>query len=50
MATTTLSVPKSNLLSPSSWGTREAVKGQVDNIMKKYGSFIKFASENAKIP
>ena len=50
MATTTLSVPKANLLSPSSWGSREAIKGQVDNIMKKYGAFIRFASENAKIP
>jgi len=50
MATTTLSVPKANLLSPSSWGSREAIRGQVDNIMKKYGAFIRFASENAKIP
>ena len=50
MATTTISAPKPNLISPSSWGSREAVKGQVANIMKKYGSFIKTASENAKIP
>jgi len=50
MATTTLSVPKANLLSPSSWGSREAIRGQVDNIMKKYGAFIRFASANAKIP
>jgi len=50
MATTTISAPKPNLLSPPSWGSREAVKGQVANIMKKYGSFIKTASENAKIP
>lgn len=50
MAVTTISAPKANLTSPSSWGSREAVKGQVANIMKKYGSFIKTASENAKIP
>jgi len=50
MATTTLSVPKANLVSPTSWGSRQAIRGQVENIMKKYGSFIKFASENAKIP
>lgn len=50
MATTTISAPKPNLISPSSWGSRDAVKGQVANIMKKYGSFIKTASENAKIP
>ena len=46
----TISVPKPNLQSPSSWGSRNAVKGQVENIMKKYGSFIKTASENARIP
>jgi soluble lytic murein transglycosylase-like protein len=47
---TTISVPKSNLVSPSSWGNRDAIKGQVSNIMKKYGTYIKFASENSKIP
>jgi len=50
MPTTSVSVPKSDLVSPSSWGSREAVKGQVDKIMKNYGSFIRFASENSKIP
>lgn len=50
MAVTTISAPKANLTSPSSWGSRAAVKGQVANIMKKYGSYIKIASENAKIP
>jgi len=34
MAVTTISAPKANLTSPSSWGSREAVKGQVANIMK----------------
>ena len=50
MPTTTISAPKPNLISPSTWGSREAIKGQISNIMKKYGSFIKTASENAKIP
>jgi hypothetical protein len=50
MATTTISVPKAGLTSPSSWGTREQVTKQLENIMKKYGSYIKFASENSKIP
>ena len=50
MATTTISVPKAGLTSPSSWGSREQVKVQLENIMKKYGSYIKFASENTKIP
>ena len=50
MATTTISAPKANLISPSSWGSRAAIKGQVSNIMKKYGSYIKMASANSKIP
>lgn len=50
MATTTISVPKAGLTSPSSWGSREQVKAQLENIMKKYGTYIKFASENSKIP
>ena len=50
MATSTISVPKPNLISPSTWGSRDAVKGQVDKIMKTYGSYIRMASENAKLP
>ena len=50
MATTTISVPKAGLTSPTSWGSREQVKEQLDNIMKKYGTYIKFASENSRIP
>ena len=50
MATYTLSVPKSGLVSPTSWGTRTAVKNQIDKILTNYGSFIKFASENSKLP
>ncbi len=50
MATTTITAPKANLISPSSWGSRDAIKGQVSNIMKKYGAYIKTASENANIP
>lgn len=50
MATTTINVPKAGLTSPTSWGSREQVKAQLENIMKKYGTYIKFASENSKIP
>jgi soluble lytic murein transglycosylase-like protein len=46
----TISAPKPNLISPSSWGSREAIKGQVSNIMKKYGAYIRVASENSNIP
>lgn len=45
-----LNVPKVDLTSPSSWGTREAVKGQLLNIVKKYGSFLKWSAKNSRIP
>ena len=50
MATYSLNVPKKGLTSPSSWGSRNAVKNQLDGIITKYSGFLKFASENSKIP
>lgn len=50
MATTTLAIPSSGLTSPTSWGSRAAIKGMLEKIWKNYGTFIKFASENSKIP
>jgi len=50
MATYTLSIPKSGLVSPVSWGSRTAVRNQIDKILTNYGSFIKFASDNSKLP
>jgi hypothetical protein len=50
MATSTLSIPSAGLVSPTSWGSRSAIKGMMEKIWKNYGSFIKFASENSKIP
>lgn len=50
MATSTLSIPSSGLVSPSNWGSRAAIKGMLEKIWKNYGTFIKFASENSKIP
>jgi hypothetical protein len=50
MATYSLNVPKKGLTSPSSWGSRNAVKTQLDGILTKYSGFLKFASENSKIP
>lgn len=50
MATTTLAIPSAGLIAPTSWGSRAAIKGMLEKIWKNYGTFIKFASENSKIP
>lgn len=50
MAEYTLSVPHQGLTSPTSWGSRASIVGMVDKIITNYGSFLKFASENSKIP
>lgn len=50
MATTTLSIPSSGLVSPTSWGSRASIKGMMQKIWTNYGKYIKFASENSKIP
>jgi hypothetical protein len=50
MATSTLSVPDKNLTSPASWGSRKAVANMVRKITTKYGTYLKFASDNSKIP
>lgn len=50
MATTTLAIPSAGLTAPTSWGSRAAIKGMLEKIWKNYGTFIKFASENSKIP
>ena len=49
MATLTLKIPEKKLISPSSWGSRSSIANMMKRIAKEYGSFIKFASENAKI-
>lgn len=45
-----LNVPKFDLTSPSSWGSRESIAGQVRKIMQKYGSYIKWSSDNSRVP
>lgn len=50
MATSTLLIPSAGLVSPTSWGSRASIKGMMEKIWKNYGSYIKFASENSKIP
>jgi len=50
MATSTISAPISNFYSPANWGSRASIKAMLEKINTKYGSFIKTASENSKIP
>ena len=50
MAESTLSVPDKNLTSPSSWGSRKAIATMVRKIATNYGTYLKFASDNSKIP
>ncbi len=50
MATSTLSIPSAGLTSPSTWGSRSAIKAMMEKIWKNYGTYIKFASDNSKIP
>lgn len=50
MATLLVDVPASGLQSPSSWGSRTQIKSMLERIWKNYGSYIKFASLNSKIP
>lgn len=45
-----LNVPKTDLTSPSSWGSRDAIAGQVRKIMQKFGSYIKWSAENSRVP
>jgi len=50
MAEYSLLVPDKNLTSPSSWGSRKSVASTIKKIMENYGGYIKFASDNSKIP
>ena len=50
MATSTLSIPDKNLTSPSSWGSRKAVATTMRKIATNYGTYLKFNSDNSKIP
>lgn len=50
MSTARFNVPATGLVRPSSWGSREAVKGQLQKIWRDYKPYIEFASEQSNIP
>lgn len=50
MATSTVSAPQANLVSPASWGSRDSIVKMMRKIVKDYGKDLKFAAENSKIP
>ena len=45
-----LSVPVRELISPSSWGSRDSIKRMIERIWSNYGKFIKEAEKNSGIP
>ena len=45
-----LNVPSKGLTSPTTWGSRASIIGMMKKIMSNYGSFIKTAANNAKLP
>ena len=45
-----LNVPSKGLTSPTSWGSRASIIGMMKKIMTNYGSYIKTAAENSKLP
>jgi hypothetical protein len=50
MSTTTLEVPVAGLPAPTKWGSRTAIRSQLEKIWKNYGTFITNASVNSNIP
>jgi len=50
MANLTVRVPQGDLVAPSSWGSRLAIKGTLQKIWDNYWNFIKEAAKNSKIP
>lgn len=49
MATLTVSAPTVSLKSPSSWGSRSAIEGQLRKIWSNYGKYIQTASKESGI-
>jgi hypothetical protein len=45
-----LNIPKLDLTSPTSWGSREAIAGQVKKIMQKFGAYVKWSADNSRVP
>lgn len=50
MATLNLAIPQTGLVSPSNWGSRASIVSMMNRIIDNYGGYLKFASDNSKIP
>jgi len=50
MATFSLLIPQTDLVSPISWGSRASIVNMVDKIIYNYSKILKIASDNSKIP
>ena len=49
MAVNTINAPTLTLKSPSSWGSRAAIKGQMSKIWTNFGKYIQFSSRESGI-
>ena len=45
-----LKVPASNLVAPTSWGSRDSIKKTLQKIKTNYSDYLKFASDESGIP
>jgi len=45
-----INIPALNIKAPSTWGSREQIKGMLEKIWINYGSYIRTASKNSNIP
>jgi soluble lytic murein transglycosylase-like protein len=50
MAEVKLVYPATGLTAPTSWGSKESIIKMMDNIFKKYGSYIDFVSKESNLP
>jgi len=45
-----LTIPQKGLISPSTWGSKEAIKGQLLTTWEKFSSFFRFSAKESGIP
>ena len=50
MAVVKLLYPASGMISPISWGSKEAITNMMKNIYTKYGTYIDFVARESKLP
>lgn len=46
----TINIPANDLVSPSSWGSEQSIKGMLERIWRNFRPYIQFASRETNIP